>query len=67
MIKRITVTLNIKEGKPGDMSVVPENTSSRLDMLMLLNLAMKAVLEDVAKNTTQESMIRVVKPGIRMT
>lgn len=49
MIKRVIVTLSVKEGKATDMSVVPENIASRVDILMLLNAASKVVLESVMK------------------
>ena len=66
MVKRITITLNIKDGKPEGMTIVPEGMTSKLEILFLLNEAVNSVLTQVAEGLAKkQSPIHVVNNAIK--
>lgn len=68
MVKRVTITLNIREGKPeGMMTIVPENMTSKLEILFLLNEAVNSVLQQVAESLAKkQGPIHVVDNSIKV-
>ena len=67
MIKRVTITLSIKEGKPEGMTIVPEGLGSKLEILFLLNEAVNSVLQQVAGSLAKkQGPIHVVGNSIKV-
>ena len=67
MIKRVIITLEIKDGKPEGMTIHRENVASSLETLVMLNEAQATVLGEVAKNLTKgKSPIHVVNNSIKV-
>ena len=67
MVKRVTITLNIREGKPEGMTIVPENMTSKLEILFLLNEAVNTVLQQVAESLAKkQGPIHVVDNSIKV-
>ena len=67
MVKRVTITLNIREGKPEGMTIVPENITSKLEILFLLNEAVNSVLQQVAESLAKKQVpIHVVDNSIKV-
>lgn len=67
MVKRVTITLNIREGKPEGMTIVPENMTSKLEILFLLNEAVNTVLQQVAESLAKkQDPIHVVDNSIKV-
>ena len=67
MVKRVTITLNIREGKPEGMTIVPENMASKLEILFLLNEAVNSVLQQVAESLAKkQGPIHVVDNSIKV-
>lgn len=67
MVKRVTITLNIREGKPEGMTIVPENMTSKLEILFLLNEAVNSVLQQVAESLAKkQGPIHVVDNSIKV-
>ena len=68
MVKRVTITLNIREGKPEGMTIVPENMTSKLEILFLLNEAVNSVLQQVAESLAKkQGPIHVVDNSIKVS
>ena len=67
MVKRVTITLNIREGKPEGMTIIPENITSKLWILFLLNEAVNSVLQQVAESLAKkQGPIHVVDNSIKV-
>lgn len=67
MVKRVTITLNIREGKPEGMTIVPEGMTSKLEILFLLNEAVNSVLQQVAEGLAKkQGPIHVVDNSIKV-
>lgn len=67
MIKRVTITLSIKEGKPEGMTIVPEGLGSKLEILFLLNEAVNSTLQQVAQSLAKnQSPIHVVNNTVKV-
>lgn len=67
MVKRVTITLSIKDGKPEGMTIFPEGMTSKLEILFLLNEAVNTVLQQVAEGLAKkQSPIHVVNNSIKV-
>lgn len=62
MVKRVVVTLHVKDNKPEEMTVVQEGLHSSVEMLIMLNEAIGQVLSQAVSDMVKKQ--RIVRPDM---